>query len=580
MTGSLLRDAPLSSRSSVATKKPSDRVDASQLIAAGQDALSRSAWEEATAAFERALREREDARAFEGIGLAAWWLDRTQTVFEARERAYRLYREAGDTRAAARVAVWLAWDYQAFRGEPAVARGWLGLARQLLQDDAACNEYAWLSIREAIPVLFQDGNPEGAVALARQAATAARATGSRDYELLGIAVEGLARVTAGEVTDGMRMLDDVSAAIIAGDITEPLAIGLAGCYLLSACDRVRDYDRAAQWCGRIKAFCARWGLRPLFAVCRTQYAAVCLWNGEWNEAERELVAAVDEFNASRPAMSAEGAARLGELRRRQGRLDDAQELFDRAKTHPFAVVGRAALALDRGDATSAADLAERYLRAVPLQNRTERVAALELLTRAKLSLGLEADARAAVEELESIAADAPTLPLVGVSRLGRGLLEASAGNLDEARRACEDAVDNYERSAALYEAARARLELASVLNACGRVDGATREARHALTGFTHLAASLDQARAERQLAQMNGNSGGVATQAAPSALSKREREVLGLIAKGLSNQRIAEQLFISEHTVHRHIANVLAKLDVSSRSAAVARAIKQGVLES
>ncbi|MFN7983270.1 MAG: LuxR C-terminal-related transcriptional regulator [Vicinamibacterales bacterium] len=560
----------------MATKKSSERLDANQSIAAGYDALSRSAWEEATALFERTLGEREDPRALEGLGLAAWWLDRTSVVFDARERAYRLYREEGNARAAARVAVWLAWDYQAFRGEPAVARGWLGLARQLLKDDTCSPEYAWLSVREAVLVLFMDGDPDGATALARQASAAARAAGSRDYELLGVAVEGLARVTAGAVADGMRMLDDVSAAIISGEIREPLAIGLAGCYLLSACDRVRDYDRAAQWCGRIKGFCVRWGLRQLFAVCRTQYAAVCLWNGEWNEAERELVAAVDEFNASRPAMSVEGAARLGELRRRQGRLDDAKELFDRAKTHPLAVVGRAALALDRGDAASAGDLAERYLRAVPVQNRTERVAALELLIRAKLSLGLAADARTAVEELESIAADAATVPLMSVARLGRGLIEAADGNLDAARRAYEDAVDGFERTAALYEAARARLELASVLNACGRVDVATRETQHALEGFTRLAASLDQARAEQQLSAMHGT-----TPVTPSQtpLSRREREVLGLIAKGLSNQRIAGQLFISEHTVHRHIANVLAKLDVSSRSAAVARAIKQGVLE-
>lgn len=568
MTGSLLGEAPLSSRSSVGTKKSPERVDAAQSIAAGYDALSRSAWEEAMAAFERALGEREDARALDGLGVAAWWLDRTATVFDARERAYRLYREA---------AVWLAWDYQAFRGEPAVARGWLGLARQLLHDDACSEEFAWLSVREAVLVLFQDGDPDGAARLARQAVAAARAAGSRDYELLGVAVEGLARVTAGDVADGMRMLDDVSAAIISGEIREPLAIGLAGCYLLSACDRVRDYDRAAQWCGRIKAFCVQWGLRQLFAVCRTQYAAVCLWHGEWNEAERELVAAVDEFNASRPAMSVDGAARLGELRRRQGRLDEAQELFDRAKTHPLAVVGRAALAFDRGDAASAADLAERYLRAVPMQNRTERVAALELLTRAKLALGLTVDARVAVEELESIANDAASLPLVSVARLGRGLIESASGNLDAARRACEDAVDGFERSAAMYEAARARLELASVLNACGRLDVASREAQHALDGFTRLAASLDRARAEQQLVSMNGSASVTASQ---TPLSKREREVLGLIAKGLSNQRIAGQLFISEHTVHRHIANVLAKLDVSSRSAAVARAIKQGVLES
>ena len=158
MTGSLLGEAPLSSRVTVATKKSSERLDANQSIAAGYDALSRSAWEEATALFERTLGEREDPRALEGLGLAAWWLDRTSVVFDARERAYRLYREEGNARAAARVAVWLAWDYQAFRGEPAVARGWLGLARQLLKDDTCSPEYAWLSVREAVLVLFMDGD--------------------------------------------------------------------------------------------------------------------------------------------------------------------------------------------------------------------------------------------------------------------------------------------------------------------------------------------------------------------------------------------------------------------------------------
>ena len=144
----------------------------------------------------------------------------------------------------------------------------------------------------------------------------ARAAGSRDYELLGVAVEGLARVTAGAVADGMRMLDDVSAAIISGEIASRSPLALLA---TSACDRVRDYDRAAQWCGRIKGSASDGD----FASClrsagRSTRRSVGLWNGEWNEAERELVAAVDEFNASRPAMSVEGAARLGELRRRCG----------------------------------------------------------------------------------------------------------------------------------------------------------------------------------------------------------------------------------------------------------------------
>ena len=58
----------------------------------------------------------------------------------------------------------------------------------------------------------------------------------------------------------------------------------------------------------------------------------------------------------------------------------------------------------------------------------------------------------------------------------------------------------------------------------------------------------------------------------------RELEVLRLISIGLGNHTIAQRLFISEHTVHRHVANMLTKLNVSSRSAAVAQVARQGVL--
>lgn len=567
--------------SPVASIDRSAEPDLSALLVAGTDALSCGEWEDARHAFERALALQEDAHALEGLGLAAWWLDLTATVFDARERAYRLYRERGETRAAARVAVWLGWDYAAFRGEPAVARGWFGLARELLADDTTCAEFAWLSVREGVAILFEEGNLDLAAQHAVAAIAAARAAGSRDYELLALAVQGLASVTAGRVDEGMRQLDGVSAALIAGEMTDRVSIGTAGCYLITACDRVRDYGRAAQWCARIKAYCAKWGLRPLFAVCRTQYAAVCIWHGEWAEAERELVTAVDELSVSRPAMTAEGAARLGELRRRQGRLDEAQSFFDRAKSHPMAKVGRAALALDRDDAATAADLAERYLRGVHPQNRTERVSALELVVRAKLALVRLPEAKAAVDELESIAAAVATPPLSGTARLCRGLVAFADGEIDEARRACEDAVDHFERSAATYEGARARLALAGVLHEAGRGDAAVREAVFARDTFEQLQAAHDRARADRTLAQFDRSSPGSAGSAdvAGALLSRRELDVLRLIARGLSNQRVAEQLFISEHTVHRHVANMFGKLGVSSRSAAVAQALRLGLIE-
>src|SRR5205085_4089541 len=140
-------------------------------------------------------------------------------------------------------------------------------------------------------------------------------TQSVDYEMLGLSLQGLALVASGAVAEGMRLLDEVNAAVVAGELTDQIAIGLASCYLIAACDRVRDYDRAVQWCTRLKAFCAKWGLPPLFAVCRTQYASICLWRGTWVEAEEELRAASAELAASRPAMTADVLVRLAELRR-------------------------------------------------------------------------------------------------------------------------------------------------------------------------------------------------------------------------------------------------------------------------
>jgi pimeloyl-ACP methyl ester carboxylesterase/DNA-binding CsgD family transcriptional regulator len=61
-------------------------------------------------------------------------------------------------------------------------------------------------------------------------------------------------------------------------------------------------------------------------------------------------------------------------------------------------------------------------------------------------------------------------------------------------------------------------------------------------------------------------------------LSPREREVLALVARGLSDQEIAEQLVLSRHTVHRHVANIRDKLGRSTRAAAVAEAARLGLL--
>jgi tetratricopeptide (TPR) repeat protein len=235
--------------------------------ARGDAALDRGAWQEAFEAFEANLRDVESPEALEGLGLAAWWLDDADTVFDARERAYRLFLDRSDSRGAARVAVWLAWDYWAFRGENAVASGWLQRARRLLEKEPACAERAWLELREAALALFEDGDPDRAHRQAAGGIVIAQAVRNVDLEMLGRAVQGMALVSSGAVAEGMRALDEVNAAVVAGELHDLVVIGLSCCYLIAACERVRDYDRALQWCARLKVFCERWGLRPLFAVC-------------------------------------------------------------------------------------------------------------------------------------------------------------------------------------------------------------------------------------------------------------------------------------------------------------------------
>ena len=418
-------------------------------VTAGREALEAGAWQQAQRAFERALATAETPEALEGLGLAAWWLDLAVVVFDSRERAYRAYRSRGDHVSAARVAVWLAWDSAAFRGEEGVAHGWLERARRLLEGQPESPEHAFLANRASVFALLDDGNPEEAAGLAAEAIRVGRAIGNIDYEMVGRALHGFALVTMGRVPEGLRELDEVSAAILAGELSDRLMIGLAGCYVIGACDRVRDHARAIQWCDRIKEHSRKWGLKPLFAVCRTQYASVCMWRGAWDEAERELTNACDELAICRPGMTTDGLARLGELRRRQGRLDEATALFDRSGAHPIALLGRAAIALDQGDSRSATELAERHLRRLPVKNRTERAAALELLIRAKTDLGSDDDldrAHMAMEELRTIATEAQTPALLASASLAAGLLALAAGDLDLARRELEDAVDLYRRA--------------------------------------------------------------------------------------------------------------------------------------
>ncbi|HEX5881418.1 MAG TPA: hypothetical protein VF468_24340 [Actinomycetota bacterium] len=352
-----------------------------QLVEAGHDALARGAWEEARESFQAALRDRETSGALEGLSWAAWWLNDPEVVFATRERAFRRYRAAGELRGAARMALWLSSDHLEFRGEAAVANGWRERARRLLSGLEEGPEHGWLALLEGSLALEVNDDPVAGRELGARAAELGVRLGLIDLQMLGLAVEGLVLVTEGHVDEGMRHLDEAVTAAIAGELQDVVSILFASCYLIYACERVRDYDREAQWCRRLEELSGRLRIRMLLGECRVHYGGVLMWRGAWREAEEQLARAAADFAASRPIAAVLSVVRLAELRRRQGRLDEAVRLLEEVRDHPLAILGRAHLAMDRGEAERAADLAERTLRNLPEEDRTGRAAWLECANR-------------------------------------------------------------------------------------------------------------------------------------------------------------------------------------------------------
>jgi DNA-binding NarL/FixJ family response regulator len=524
-------------------------------VDAGRAALAVGDWEAAREAFQASLDQAPSAEAFEGLGVACRWLGEQEAAIRHLQRAYRLHRQAGDARAAARVAVQLCLGECYFHSDVAVGLGWLERADRLLEGHEPGAEQGWLALLRGHLALQVDRDP----ARARTYATAARAIGRDagvvDVEMMALALEGLALVCEGEVEDGMRRLDEATAAAVAGELEDLDAISSCCCYLIDACKRVRDFERAAQWCDHVKGFCEQWSDRLTFAACRAHYADILIWQGDWGAAEAELRANLGPLADIHPNRIADGMVRLAELRRRQGLLDESSRLLEAADGHFLAPLVRASLALDRGDAATAVHEAERSLRRLPAGGLTDRTPALEILVRARLSAGDAQAAREAAEQLRAIASTARTGASAAAASFAEGLLAAAAADWEAARPAFEDAVDLYARSGGRWEAAQARRQLARALRAVGHDQAAEREAR-----------------AADEVLRALGAQHAPADETAPAGLTAREVEVLRLVARGRSNQQIADELVLSVRTVERHIANIYDKIGASGRAARAAAA--------
>ncbi len=541
---------------------------------AGWADLAAGRWEAAREAFLRSIEWEETPEALEGLSWSAWWLDDADTVFEARERAYRLYRRRGARASAARMATWLGADHFDFRGALAVTKGWLRRARRLLEEVEPGPDHGWVAFHAGY-VASLGGDSEHSLEEAVRAAELGRRFGVPDLEMLGLALEGSVLVGRAEVEAGMGCLDEATVTALHAEATIPISRAWACCFLVSACEAVRDYQRAFEWCDRIAEFAERYGSRYMLGFCRAHYAAVFMWRGRWDEAQAQLEEAVRAYTDSRPPFVSDPLAKLAELHRRKGEWERAERLLD--EMGPSSVpLCRARLALDRGEPGRAVELADRVLRHAPRHSRMRRFPALEIVVRARAERGEHDLATEALRELEEIAERVGTEPVRAAAELAEGILAGARGEHERARRLFEDAGDRFERSGAPFESAHTRLELASSLLALGRTELARREAAACLERFEALGAKADARRARRV---MDAAGGARAEAPALPEVTPREREVLRWVAEGLTNRQVADRLSLSEHTIHRHVTNILRKLDLPSRAAAAAHAARSGLLE-
>jgi ATP/maltotriose-dependent transcriptional regulator MalT len=527
------------------------------------EVLRAGRWAEAADVFARLRATTDDPRAHEGAAQAAWWLDDADVALDAREAAYRAYRRLGDDPGAARAAAALGYDSILFGRGVAVGRGWLARAAEVLGQRTDLPEAGWVAAREAEVALNVDHDALAAHAAAGTALRIARASGEGDLGIVARALTGLAEVRLGQVDAGMKQLGAAATAATAGDVEELMWTGKICCWLISACQETHDVERAGEWCARVEQLAVRRELAPLFAVCRTQYASIQLARGEPRQAESTLVDVLGRLERSRRLSRLDAVAQLGELRRRQGRLKEAESLLRQAGYQPAALVSRAHAQLDAGDPARAWSLVSELLRSIPVDQPLDRVDALTVAVTAGVAAGHGDEAAAAARELREIADRVGTDAFRGHALAA----EARLAQPPDRRALWQDAARLLHRAGLVFDEADCRLELAESLLVGGEQGAAEEQAELALETLRPLGSGrgVDRARA-------------VLAPAGSGPLTDRQIDVLRLLAGGLSNGEIASRLQLSEHTVHRHIANIYRALDVGSRAAAASYATRHGLI--
>jgi DNA-binding CsgD family transcriptional regulator/tetratricopeptide (TPR) repeat protein len=538
------------------------------------EAMAASDFSAATALLEEAISVAPDlAPAHELLGgLIICALDDHPRARRHLEHAYREYRRVGDLPGAARSAITLG-QLDAIIGNQPGVRGWLARAKRLLAEIGPCVEEGYYRIARLGCEVPDVAELE---ASAERALEVARAFADPNLEVRALAESGLALISLGRTREGLDRLDEALTAVISGEIYDLRTSGLTCCAVITACERLGDLDRVTHLFHSLRRMTdERYnGFQPpiLTSHCCQAYGAMLCEAGRWQEAETELRRALAISHAA--GHNAAAAGRLAELRIQQNRLPEAAELVagweDRLEV---------AAALARlHDARDELELAASTLRRALRQQEANLVSSAPLLAHlveVEARRGEQAAADVAATRLEAIAGTLASPTVGALALLSRGRVQTARGEDGEASlRAALTVLGDDQRP-------RLRGEIHLAL-AEGKRDldpaAATVEARAGLAIFERLGSRRDVDRAAALLRSLGVSvRTGASTHAGPGLdqLSRREREVVPLLAEGLSNAEIAQRLFVTSKTVEHHVTSILGKLGLRSRAEVAAWATRR-----
>ena len=530
----------------------------------GWDALAAADWPAARAVFEGALAERETGEALDGLSQALHFQRDYDAAINVKERAFAAYRSERRPADAADTARWLAFLHGTYHGNYAVASGWMGRAGSLLEDVEECASHGWLVLDGA--VFARDSKEREQCAAS--ALTIAKRFGDADLEFDALALLGETYVASGRVAEGMKLLDEAMAAVAGGEVVAHGAVGEICCRLLSACEHATDVRRAEEWMALADRLVA-WTdfVRP---TCRTHYGGILIALGRWTEAETQLCDAIETFERGYRGDGTFPLVRLADLRVRQGRYEEAERLLEGVEWHPTARRAAATIALARGDLALAEETTQLCFEGSdPADPRCGLL--LELLLEIQLDREETEAARDTLARLETLASGTGDELVRAFAELGAGRMGAAEGS-EHAAAHLVRALEVFSELNLPHEAGRARLQLARALSAASP-EAAAGEAKLALAAFERLGAARDADAAAALLRELGA--GGRAWPRGHGQLTKRESEVLPLVAAGLSNADIAERLYISRRTAEHHVASIISKLGLRNRAEAAAYAVRE-----